>query len=219
HPVEFGAPVSQHLLVESPDSDCTSHLLGGAVSLGEMDELFPLYSRLHVDSSRSVSELQVLRDSLERERSRRKVCEQQVASLQNKVLQVQQQFTLAVAADRKKDIMIEQLDKTLVKVVEGWRRHDQDRSDEIKLLQDEKQKAETTLHKQKEALSCVEETLNKEQKHNQELQDTNTKLKLTHDCREERKTHNSNETHNNAEICEQYRTRRSHTTTAGREEV
>ncbi|XP_057182776.1 centrobin-like [Triplophysa rosa] len=141
-----------------------------------MDELFPLYSRLHVDSSRSVSELQVLRDSLERERSRRKVCEQQVASLQNKVLQVQQQFTLAVAADRKKDIMIEQLDKTLVKVVEGWRRHDQDRSDEIKLLQDEKQKAETTLHKQKEALSCVEETLNKEQKHNQELQDTNTKL-------------------------------------------
>ncbi len=39
------------------------------------------------------------------------VCEQQVASLHSKVLQFQQQLTLAVAADRKKDIMIEQLDK------------------------------------------------------------------------------------------------------------
>nr|XP_055045493.1 centrobin isoform X2 [Misgurnus anguillicaudatus] len=171
HRHEFRAPVSQHLLNDSHDSDSTSHLLS-AVSL---DELFPRYSRL-VDTNSSVSELQMLRESLERERSQRKVCEQQVSSLQNKVLLVQQQFTLAVAADRKKDIMIEQLDKMLVKVVEGWRRHDQDRSEEMKVLQEEKQKAERTLHKQRETLSCVEETLKKEQKHNQELQDTNTQL-------------------------------------------
>ncbi|XP_051517543.1 centrobin isoform X2 [Myxocyprinus asiaticus] len=180
---EFGAPVSQHFLDDSRESDATSHLLSAGVSVGAMEDLFPLYSRLHVDTGRSASELQVLRESLERERSRRKVCEQQVASLQNKVLQLQQQLTLAVAADRKKDIMIEQLDKTLVKVVEGWKRHDQDRIEEMKRLQEEKETAERTHSKHREALSHVEqnlskvqETLDKEQKHKQELHNTNKQL-------------------------------------------
>ncbi|XP_051947357.1 centrobin [Xyrauchen texanus] len=180
---EFGVPVSHHFLDDSQESDATSHLLSAGVSVGTMEDLFPLYSRLHVDTGRSASELQVLRESLERERSRRKVCEQQVASLQNKVLHLQQQLTLAVAADRKKDIMIEQLDKTLVKVVEGWKRHDQDRIEEMKRLQEEKETAETTHSKHREDLSRVElnlsklqESLDKEQKHKQELHNTNKQL-------------------------------------------
>ncbi|XP_048034328.1 centrobin isoform X2 [Megalobrama amblycephala] len=107
---DFLTPASQHFLDDSHESDATSHLLS-AVCLGGVEELFPRYSRLHVDSSGAASELQVLRESLQRERDRRKVCEQQVASLHSRVLQFQQQLTLAVAADRKKDIMIEQLDK------------------------------------------------------------------------------------------------------------
>nr|XP_021325729.1 centrobin isoform X1 [Danio rerio] len=179
---DFLTPASQHFLDDSHESDATSRLLSG-VCVGGVEELFPRYSRLHSDVSCAVSELQVLRDSLERERERRKVCEQQVASLQSKVLQFQQQLTLAVAADRKKDIMIEQLDKTLVKVVEGWKRHDQERNEEMKRLQEEKETAEKTHNKHAQALSRVEqnlseveETLKKEQKHNQELQKTNKRL-------------------------------------------
>ncbi|XP_056305819.1 LOW QUALITY PROTEIN: centrobin [Danio aesculapii] len=180
--LDFLTPASQHFLDDSHESDATSRLLSG-VCIGGVEELFPRYSRLHSDVSSAVSELQVLRDSLERERERRKVCEQQVASLQSKVLQFQQQLTLAVAADRKKDIMIEQLDKTLVKVVEGWKRHDQERNEEMKRLQEEKETAEKTHNKHAQALSRVEqnlsqveETLKKEQKHKQELQKTNKRL-------------------------------------------
>lgn len=38
-------------------------------------------------------------------------CERHIQSLQTRVLELQQQLAVAVAADRKKDIMIEQLDK------------------------------------------------------------------------------------------------------------
>ncbi|KAL1249150.1 hypothetical protein QQF64_020155 [Cirrhinus molitorella] len=180
---EFLAPASQHFLDDSHESDTTSHLLSAGLSVGGVEELFPRYSRLHADTSSTASEIQVLRDSLDRERERRKVCEQQVASLHSKVLQFQQQLTLAVAADRKKDIMIEQLDKTLVKVVEGWKRHDQERNEEMKRLQEDKETAERTHNTHKQALSRVEQnlsqvegTLNQEQKHTQELQKTNKRL-------------------------------------------
>ncbi|XP_043088575.1 LOW QUALITY PROTEIN: centrobin [Puntigrus tetrazona] len=180
---DFLAPASQHFLDDSLESDVTSHLLSAGLSVGGVEQLFPRYSRLHTDVSGAGSELQVLRESLELERERRKVCEQQVASLHSKVLQFQQQLTLAVAADRKKDIMIEQLDKTLVKVVEGWKRHDQERNKEMKHLQEEKETAERTRNTHKQALSRVEqnlsqveEKLNQEQKHKQELQKTNKHL-------------------------------------------
>ncbi|XP_016430076.1 centrobin isoform X3 [Sinocyclocheilus rhinocerous] len=180
---DFLAPASQHFLDDSHESDATSHLLSAGLSVGGVEQLFPRYSRLHADSSGAASELQVLRESLDRERERRKVCEQQVVSLHSKVLQFQQQLTLAVAADRKKDIMIEQLDKTLVKVVEGWKKHDQERNEEMKHLQVEKEMAERTCNTHKQALSRVEqnlsqveEKLNQEQKHKQELQKTNKHL-------------------------------------------
>ncbi|XP_042569762.1 centrobin isoform X1 [Cyprinus carpio] len=180
---DFLAPASQHFLDDSHESDATSHLLSAGLSVGGVEQLFPRYSRLHADWSGAASELQVLRESLDRERERRKVCEQQVASLHSKALQFQQQLTLAVAADRKKDIMIEQLDKTLVKVVEGWKRHDQEQNEEMKRLLEEKETAERANNTHQQALSRVEqnlsqveETLNQQQKHKQELQKTNKHL-------------------------------------------
>ncbi|XP_059384518.1 centrobin [Carassius carassius] len=180
---DFLAPVSQHILDDSHESDATSHLLSAGLSVAGVEQLFPRYSRLHADWSGGVSELQVLRESLDRERERRKVCEQQVASLHSKALQFQQQLTLAVASDRKKDIMIEQLDKTLVKVVEGWKKHDQEQNEEMKRLLEEKETAERAHNTHQQALSRVEqnlsqveETLQQQQKHKQELQKTNKHL-------------------------------------------
>uniref|UniRef100_A0ABM0M7B3 Uncharacterized serine-rich protein C215.13-like n=1 Tax=Saccoglossus kowalevskii TaxID=10224 RepID=A0ABM0M7B3_SACKO len=57
------------------------------------------------------TENQLLRESVEREKYRRKHCEKQIQQLQSKLLESQQQLAVAVSTDRKKDIMIEQLDK------------------------------------------------------------------------------------------------------------
>ncbi|KAI5609309.1 centrobin isoform X2 [Silurus asotus] len=154
-----------------------------------LEELFPRYSRLRADFDsahfHSVSELQVIRESLERERSRRKHSEQQLLAVQSTALELQQQLSLAVSADRKKDIMIEQLDKTLEKVVEGWRRHEREKSEGVRRLQEEKEAAESSQQKQREAMACLEknlseaaEMLEKEQKRMEDLQNSNKLLEF-----------------------------------------
>lgn len=66
------------------------------------------------------------------------------------MLELQQQLAVAVTADHKKDIMIEQLDKTLARVVEGWNRHEAERTEVLRGLQEERQAAELTRSKQQE---------------------------------------------------------------------
>nr|XP_023650637.1 centrobin isoform X1 [Paramormyrops kingsleyae] len=176
---------------ESFDSDATSHLLSSApvlasptLSFSGLDDLFPRYSRLRSDGGPPMSaEGQVLQDCLDRERTRRKHCERQVRALQNKALQFQQQLALATSADRKKNVMIEQLDKTLAKMVAGWRRHEQEQSERIGRLHEEKEAAQKTQAKQQEAslrleqsLSQAVETMDREQKHGEELRSTNQLL-------------------------------------------
>ncbi|XP_028835692.1 centrobin isoform X1 [Denticeps clupeoides] len=182
---EAPPPISQLLDDDSFISDTTSNLLSAPVlSTAGLDELFPRYSRLRRgDAAESPGEMQLLRTAVERERARRKHCEQQLLSLQTKTLSLQQQVALAVAADKKKDIMIEQLDKTLAKVVEGWRRHEQDKSDGIRRLQQEKENVEKTQNRQQEMLTQLEESLSqaadaldREQTHKQELDKTNKQL-------------------------------------------
>ncbi|XP_031693431.1 centrobin isoform X4 [Oncorhynchus kisutch] len=174
-------------VTESPNqsfnSDSTSQLLGGGV--GGLEELFPRYSsRLRSDGVFSSPEATLLRESLDRERTSRK-CERHVLVLQSKALELQQRLTLALSADRKKDVMIEQLDKTLAKVVEGWRKHEQEKSEGVKRLQQEKELAERRHTKQQETLGQLEqslaqvaEALEQEQKHTEELQRTNRQLEL-----------------------------------------
>ncbi|XP_071262997.1 centrobin isoform X5 [Salvelinus alpinus] len=112
-------------------------------------------------------------------------CEGHVLVLQSKALELQQRLALALSADRKKDVMIEQLDKTLAKVVEGWRKHEQEKSEGVKRLQQEKELAERRHTKQQETLGQLEqslaqvaEALEQEQKHTEELQRTNRQLEL-----------------------------------------
>uniref|UniRef100_A0A8C9VRC9 Centrobin-like n=1 Tax=Scleropages formosus TaxID=113540 RepID=A0A8C9VRC9_SCLFO len=144
-----------------------------------LDELFPLYSRLRPHGVQSSSsDVHVLQDRLNRERTRRKQCETQIQVLQNKVLLFQQQVALAVSADRRKDIMIEQLDKTLAKVVEGWRKHEEEKSEGMKRLQDEKEAADRAqmLAHFEQSLSQAAETLDREKKHREELSSVNQQL-------------------------------------------
>ncbi|XP_017705982.1 PREDICTED: centrobin isoform X5 [Rhinopithecus bieti] len=88
-----------------------------------------------------------------------KHCERHIQSLQTRVLELQQQLAVAVAADRKKDTMIEQLDKTLARVVEGWNRHEAERTEVLRGLQEERQAAELTRSKQQETVTRLEQSL------------------------------------------------------------
>ncbi|XP_067828285.1 centrobin [Heptranchias perlo] len=162
---------------DSFESDCTSSLLSAQpfqeisvsppVPILGLDEaaLFPRYSRMRLGTGAgpvnesSLYEYQILKDTLDKERTRRKHCEKQIQTLQNKILELQQQLAVAVSADRKKDIMIEQLDKTLVKVVEGWKKHDTEKSEAMRKLQEEHEAAEKGRSKQQQALLKVEHRL------------------------------------------------------------
>ncbi|XP_059831171.1 centrobin isoform X2 [Hypanus sabinus] len=157
------------------ESECTSSLLSAkpfqemSVSppgpMLELDEatLFPRYSRMQLTTgpvaASSLYEYQILKDTLDKERTRRKHCEKQIQILQNKILELQQQLAVAVSADRKKDIMIEQLDKTLAKVVEGWKKHDTERSEVLKHLQEEHEVLEQERGERQQALLNFEHHL------------------------------------------------------------
>ncbi|KAK1153353.1 centrobin-like [Acipenser oxyrinchus oxyrinchus] len=159
---------------DSFESDSTASLLNARplqeessppLSVSGLEGLFPRYSRLHADRTGlppqppSSSSGQILRDSVEKERTRRRHCEKQIQNLHNKTLELQQQLALAVSADRKKDIMIEQLDKTLAKVVEGWKKHEAEKNDAVKRLQEEKEAAERAQAEQQKVLVQFEESL------------------------------------------------------------
>ncbi|XP_072034240.1 uncharacterized protein [Amphiura filiformis] len=91
------------------------------------------------------AENHMLRDSLEKERFRRKHCEKQIGELQSKLLETQQQLAVALSTDKKKDAMIEQLDKTLARLVAGWKKQDQEKADAMEQLKLQKETSESKL--------------------------------------------------------------------------
>ncbi|XP_006899208.1 PREDICTED: centrobin isoform X2 [Elephantulus edwardii] len=158
---------SQRREEDSFDSDSTATLLNtrplqdlsASSSAQALEELFPRYTSLRPGPPFNPRDYQGLRDALDSEHTRRKHCERHIQSLQTRVLELQQQFAVAVAADRKKDIMIEQLDKTLAHVVEGWNRHEAERTEVLRGLQEERQAAELTRSKQQETVTRLEQSL------------------------------------------------------------
>ncbi|KAM9596710.1 centrobin isoform 1-T1 [Trichechus inunguis] len=152
---------------DSFDSDSTATLLNTrplqelspSSSAQALEELFPRYTSLRPGPPLNPPDFQGLRDALDSEHTRRKHCERHIQSLQTRVLELQQQLAVAVAADRKKDIMIEQLDKTLARVVEGWNRHEAERTEVLRGLQEERQAAELTRSKQQETVTRLEQSL------------------------------------------------------------
>ncbi|XP_054170944.1 centrobin isoform X7 [Homo sapiens] len=152
---------------DSFDSDSTATLLNTrplqdlspSSSAQALEELFPRYTSLRPGPPLNPPDFQGLRDALDSEHTRRKHCERHIQSLQTRVLELQQQLAVAVAADRKKDTMIEQLDKTLARVVEGWNRHEAERTEVLRGLQEEHQAAELTRSKQQETVTRLEQSL------------------------------------------------------------
>ncbi|KAM8815213.1 centrobin isoform 2-T2 [Rhynchonycteris naso] len=148
--------VSEKREEDSFDSDSTATLLNSAQAL---EELFPRYTSLRPGPPLNPPGFQGLRDALDSEHTRRKHCERHIQSLQTRVLELQQQLAVAVTADHKKDIMIEQLDKTLARVVEGWNQHEAERTEVLRGLQEERQAAELTRSKQQETVTRLEQSL------------------------------------------------------------
>ncbi|XP_025136427.1 centrobin isoform X1 [Bubalus bubalis] len=152
---------------DSFDSDSTATLLNTrplqdlspSSSAQAFEELFPRYTSLRPGPPLNPPDFQGLRDALDSEHTRRKHCERHIQNLQTRVLELQQQLAVAVTADRKKDIMIEQLDKTLARVVEGWNRHEAERTEVLRGLQEERQAAELTRSKQQETVTRLEQSL------------------------------------------------------------
>ncbi|XP_072833272.2 centrobin [Pogona vitticeps] len=156
---------------DSFESDSTTALLNARPlqeisppgSLRGLEELFPRYTSLRLGHVRehhsSYVDSHHLKDSLDKEQARRKHCERHIQTLQHRILELQQQLAVAVSADKKKDGMIEQLDKTLAKVVEGWNRHEAERTAVLSRLQAEKEAAEQALGRQQEKTSELDERL------------------------------------------------------------
>ncbi|XP_045842030.1 centrobin isoform X6 [Meles meles] len=160
-------PGSERREEDSFDSDSTATLLNTrplqdlspSSSAQALEELFPRYASLRPGPPVNPPDFQGLRDALDSEHTRRKHCERHIQSLQTRVLELQQQLVVAVTADRKKDVMIEQLDKTLARVVEGWNRHEAERAEVLRGLQEERQAAELTRSKQQETVTHLEQSL------------------------------------------------------------
>nr|XP_018667952.1 centrobin-like isoform X2 [Ciona intestinalis] len=138
--------------------DLTDSLTSNLFSILKCNK--PSSTRSSVDSS-IATENGILRDTLEKEKYRRQHCEKQIQKLQKKMLEIQQELAVAHSTDRKKDLMIEQLDKTLAKVVEGWKSHETNlvKSVENLTVENEKQKEESI--KLKEMLVGIENELAK----------------------------------------------------------
>ncbi|XP_026578461.1 LOW QUALITY PROTEIN: centrobin [Pseudonaja textilis] len=152
---------------DSFESDSTGALLNARPlhdvsppgSLASFEDLFPRYTSLrlgHFHDPVSQLDPRLLKDALEKEQARRKHCERHIQALQNRILELQQQLAVAVSADQRKDSMIEQLDKTLAKVVEGWNQQQAERTATLRRLQAEKETAEQGLGRQKEKMSELE---------------------------------------------------------------
>nr|CAB3232459.1 centrobin-like [Phallusia mammillata] len=153
-PTDLMPPISPPKpLADSYTSDMFSILKAGKVSAPES-------ARSSIDSSLT-AENGILRDTLEKERYRRKHCEKQIQKLQKKMLEIQQELAVANSTERKKDLMIEQLDKTLAKVVDGWKDHEANLSNSIQQLTQEKEKHKEDTVKLKEMVVNLENELAK----------------------------------------------------------
>ncbi|KAM3927272.1 centrobin [Leptodactylus fuscus] len=144
-------------------SDTTSTLLSAhpgqdlspPLSLVGLEGLFPRYATLY---NAPPPDLQ-LRETLEKETARRKHLERHIQNLQNEMLELQQRVSVMLAADRRKDSMIQQLDQTLALVVGGWKQQESQREESVRRVREEKEEAERARTRDQEALIQVEKQL------------------------------------------------------------
>ncbi|XP_053319861.1 centrobin [Spea bombifrons] len=150
---------------EEDASDCTSSLLNirpahnvsPPLSLSGLEALFPHYSTLY-NAAPSLPDLQ-LRDTLERETTRRKHLERHIQNLQNEMLELQQRLSVSMTADRRKDTMIQQLDQTLAVVVGGWKQQEKQKEEAMARLREQREEAEKARLTEQETLIQLQREL------------------------------------------------------------
>lgn len=104
-----------------------------------------------------------LKEELEKERFRRRHCEKYIEQLNAKSLDVQEQLAIAVSANRKKEMLVQVLDKQLAKIMSTWNAEKMQIINELqkeKLLREQEQRQLTK--KMRDSLSDVMEELNRE---------------------------------------------------------
>jgi hypothetical protein len=72
------------------------------------------------------------------------------------MLQLQQQLTVTASTNKKREFMIEQLEKTLRGIISGWQQQQHERLDIIKKLQSEKRLLEEACSRHRDAYNAVE---------------------------------------------------------------
>jgi hypothetical protein len=83
------------------------------------------------------------KNDIESEILKRQHCEKQIQILNKKLLDVEEQLAVLNATDRKKEILIDKLKKTLNKIVENWKKKEEEMSKVVKKLSQDKQFALT----------------------------------------------------------------------------
>ncbi|XP_040271135.1 centrobin [Bufo bufo] len=148
--LEQQSDTTSTLLSARPDRD-----LSPPLSLAGLEGLFPRYSTLYNAPPPDLH----LREALEKETTRRKHLERHIQNLQNEMLELQQRVSVMLAADRRKDSMIQQLDQTLALVVGGWKQQEQQREESVRRFRQEKEEAEQSRTRDQETLTQVEQRL------------------------------------------------------------
>jgi len=109
----------------------------------------------HPDEGDLETERSILKDTLEKERCRRKHCEKEIEILQKNVLETQQELAIAKSVEFKKDSMIQQLDKMLLQMLSGWKIHEENLLKNIQKINLEKEEFEV----EKESLKKMNRSL------------------------------------------------------------
>ncbi|XP_066449903.1 centrobin isoform X2 [Eleutherodactylus coqui] len=148
--LEQQSDATSTLLSARPDQD-----LSPPLSLAGLEGLFPRYSTLY---NAPLPDLQ-LRETLEKETARRKHLERHIQNLQNEMLELQQRVSVMLAADRRKDSMIQQLDQTLALVVGGWKQQELQREESTHRLRQEKEEMEQARTRDQETVTRVGQEL------------------------------------------------------------
>lgn len=108
-----------------------------------------------------VAENTILKENIEKERFRRKHCEEHIRDLQDKLLECQEQLAVAMSTEKKKEVMINQLDKTLAGVVDGWKRQESVKLNLIAKLNQERNDLQTAQWTHEQVLQTFEQDLSK----------------------------------------------------------
>ncbi|XP_014663995.1 PREDICTED: centrobin-like [Priapulus caudatus] len=120
-------------------------------------------------------ELQQAKKVLSAEKERRKYCEEQIHEVQRHLLETEECLAVSLSGERKKDVLIEQLNKSIRMILSKWKHREKDEEDiaekgraALDKAQQNVQKHEQRIGRLEAELSLVEDQLSAERNLRQE---------------------------------------------------